>query len=287
MSEEAKTHEAAVCATCAQPLQGAYCSHCGEKKLDKHDHRIVNIFEEMLHSLTHADSKFLRSLKYLFTKPGFLTNEYLAGRRKRYSSPLSLFFIANLIYLLAAPIDTFNSHFEVVAQGQPYSQSLTPQINAKLQNKHWTREQLAERYDEKSGHEAKLLLIVFVFLLSLPAALLFISKKRYYYDYVIFSMEYFNFIMYGLMLLIPWLVILGAYVVHFIRSGPVNLDFNGYLLYGIILAVLWSYLTIATRRVFRQQWWLTIAKAGVLTVCTVLAMFLYRFIAFEVILFLL
>lgn len=290
VNEEIITSEAVVCATCERPLHGPYCSHCGEKKLDEHDKRVVHIFEEFFHSLTHADSKFLRSMKYLLTRPGFLTNEYLAGRRKRYSSPLSLFFIANLIYLFAAPFDTFNSHFKTVTQGQPYSQYLIPQVKQKMEAKHWTIEQLEQRYDEKSSHEAKLLLILFVFLVSLPAALIFMSGKRYYYDYVIFAMEYVNFIMYGLMLMLPWLLVIA---VLFIRrstnpakvDASLNADTTLWVLYSVTLVLLWGYLTIAAGRVFKQNWWVTLVKAAALTFCTLLAMFFYRFVAFEVTMF--
>jgi len=288
IKDEAVHHNGALCATCRQPLHGLYCSHCGEKKLDKHDRRVINIFEEFFHSLTHADSKFLRSIKYLFTRPGFLTNEYLAGRRKHYSTPLSLFFIANLIYLLWAPVDTFNSRFVSVVNGQPYSQSLIPQVEHKMQQKQWTREELAKHYDESSTHEAKLLLILFVFLISLPTALLFISGKQYYYDYVVFAMEYVNFIMYGLMIALPWLLVLIILAAQSIRhKSSINIDVNTPVVFGCVLSLLWVYLALATRRVFKQSWWLVIPKAVVLTICTVVAMFLYRFIAFEVTLFLL
>jgi len=285
--EEIATGNAAVCVTCGRTLHGPYCSHCGEKTLNKHDRRVLHLFEEFFHSLTHADSRFLRSMRYLFTKPGLLTNEYLAGRRKLYSSPLSLFLIANLLYLFLGVYDTFNSHFETVITGQPYSKALIPQVQAKMQKKHWTMKQLEERYDERSTHEAKLMLIVFVFLLSLPVALLFISRKRYYYDYVVFSMEYVNFIMYGFMMLIPWLLALVIVVVLWMKGGGTfNPGENTSSLFGVALLLLWVYLSLAARKVFKQQWWITIIKAALLTVCTVLAMFLYRFLAFEVTMFL-
>jgi len=288
-NDETTTRNADVCATCGQPLQGPYCSQCGEKKLDKHDRRVISIFEEVIHSFTHADSKFLRSLKYLFTRPGFLTNEYLAGRRKRYSTPLSLFFIANLLYLLASPVDTFNSRFESMITGQPYSQAIIPQARQKMQKKHWTFTQIQEHYDEKSSHVAKLMLVGLIFLLSIPAAILFISRKRYYYDYVVFSLEYVNFIMWGFMLLIPWLLILVAIVLYLMgyRGHGSQLNINSPYLFGGVLLILWAYLAIAAQRVFNQWWGLTFLKAGVLMVCTVLAMYFYRFLVFEATIFLL
>ncbi len=288
-NEQTATREEAFCATCQQPLHGPYCSQCGEKKLDKHDKKIAHVFEELIHSFTHADSKFLRSLKFLFTKPGFLTSEYLAGRRKPYSSPLSLFLIANLLYLLCGPVDTFSSRFTTIVKGQPYSEALTPQVQAKMQKKHWTYEQLEDRYNERSSHDAKLLLILYIFLLSIPVALLFISRKRDYYDHFIFAMEYGNFIMYGIMLLLPWLVTLVAVGIALARhhGGAVTVNVTSPWVYCAVLLLICTYLTIAAHRAFKQYWWLAVTKAAALTFFTIVAMFLYRFIAFEVSMFLL
>jgi hypothetical protein len=281
-NEEPAAPEVVLCASCDQPLRGRFCSNCGDKKLDKHDRSIAHLFEELVHSLTHADSKFLRSLRYLFTKPGFLTSEYLAGKRKRYSSPLSLFLIANVLYLLFGPIDTFNSRFKSVTEGQPYSEALMPQVRQKMENRHWTYTQMEERYEQKSSHEAKLMLILLIFLLSVPVSLLFLSRRWYYYDYVVFSVEYVNFILYCLMLLIPWLIMLIAKVVLIVRhGGTMNIDVNTPFAFGSVLLLIWFYLTVAARRVFRQHWVLTILKAGVLTICTVVAMYFYRFLVFE------
>ena len=44
------------------------------------------------------DSKFLKSLKPLLFKPGFLTNEYIVGRRIRYIPPLRLYLFISLIF---------------------------------------------------------------------------------------------------------------------------------------------------------------------------------------------
>lgn len=76
------------CASCGAALQGKFCSECGEKKLNEKDKSVMHFFEEFIHILTHADSKFLKSLKYLITKPGFLTSEHLAGRRKKIHQPI-------------------------------------------------------------------------------------------------------------------------------------------------------------------------------------------------------
>jgi hypothetical protein len=80
---------ASVCANCAAPVDGAYCSACGQRV---HLHRsILHMGEEFLHGLLHFDAKAWRTLPMLAVKPGHLTRDYIAGQRTRYVSPLALF----------------------------------------------------------------------------------------------------------------------------------------------------------------------------------------------------
>src|SRR5690606_17932489 len=100
------------CLSCGAPLNGKYCSQCGEKTVHKEDKTVAHYFGEFLHMMSHADSKFLKSLKYIFFKPGLLSKEYIAGRKKPYSAPLTMFIVANLIYYLFPVIDALNSRYE-------------------------------------------------------------------------------------------------------------------------------------------------------------------------------
>ncbi len=92
--------EAQSLASCAATLQGKFCHDCGEKAFDPHDHSLKHFVAEGFHTFTHLDSKFLQSLKLLLSKPGVLTREYLAGRKKHFMKPLAIFIIANLLFFL-------------------------------------------------------------------------------------------------------------------------------------------------------------------------------------------
>jgi hypothetical protein len=89
-----------------------YCSECGQKRIREEDHSVLHLIVESVGDFFHVDSKFFRTLRPLFFRPGFLTNEYLAGRRARYFHPFKLFLFISFIYFLTAGIVDHNKKDE-------------------------------------------------------------------------------------------------------------------------------------------------------------------------------
>jgi len=93
------------CLNCKTPMQGPFCYQCGQ-----HERLSIRHFglllRDIIHDVFDLDSRMVRTLKPLLTKPGFLTNEYFAGRRQRYVPPLRLYVIASLLFFLM--INTLN-----------------------------------------------------------------------------------------------------------------------------------------------------------------------------------
>lgn len=79
-----------VCANCGAAMLGEHCYRCGQpvKGLVRHFGSIIGDF---LDSVFDFDSRTVRTLGPLLYRPGFLSNEYMAGRRVRYVSPVRLF----------------------------------------------------------------------------------------------------------------------------------------------------------------------------------------------------
>jgi hypothetical protein len=268
------------CASCGHILEGRFCSQCGEKVLRVEDKGLRHFFEEFFHGLTHADSKFLKSIKYLFTKPGFLTSEYLNGRRKLYASPLNLFFVANLVYLLIGPVDALNSHYVSQIRGQFYSGMITKQATGKMEHKKWTMAQMEEHYNSESGKVSKLLLIVFVFLFSLPVSMVFYTRDGYYSDHLVFATEFANFIILVVLTLLPYLLAIPLLLYVSLSKHRLHLNMNSDFTFVVLALILFSYLLIAAKRVYRTNW--LIPKTLLLLVSTVAVVTLYRFILFQV-----
>ena len=88
--------EAHACPNCGAPVHGPYCHACGqsEKGMVRH---LSEVFSDLADIVFNVDSRVFRSLFDLYFRPGFLTTEYIAGRRARYVTPFRLFFVLSLI----------------------------------------------------------------------------------------------------------------------------------------------------------------------------------------------
>ncbi len=82
------THEKC-CLNCGAPLNGPYCSACGQKA---HVHRSVRAFlQDFLQGLFNFEGKIWRTLPMLAWRPGEMTRRYIAGERARFISPVALY----------------------------------------------------------------------------------------------------------------------------------------------------------------------------------------------------
>jgi hypothetical protein len=77
------------CKNCGTILAGDYCHACGQTA---HVHRsFLHVLEEVVHGITHVDSKTWRSLPMLVFRPGTMTRNYVMGHRNRYVPPATVF----------------------------------------------------------------------------------------------------------------------------------------------------------------------------------------------------
>lgn len=84
------------CPNCGAPAHGPYCYACGqsEKGMIRHLSEVMSEFADIVFNV---DSRIFRSLWDLYVRPGFLTTEYLGGRRARYVTPFRLFFFLSIL----------------------------------------------------------------------------------------------------------------------------------------------------------------------------------------------
>ena len=95
-----KTTESLVsCRNCGAALQGEYCSVCGQRE-GRADLRLRDVLGEFADDFVQPDSRMWRTLSGLVLRPGFLTAEFIAGRRARYLPPLRLYLTLSFILFL-------------------------------------------------------------------------------------------------------------------------------------------------------------------------------------------
>ncbi len=87
------------CLNCQTLMHGPYCFQCGQH--EKSSIRHFGVFvRDVIDDVFNLDSRAVRTIKPLLFAPGFLTKEYLSGRRMRYVPPLRLYVIASLMFFL-------------------------------------------------------------------------------------------------------------------------------------------------------------------------------------------
>lgn len=59
---------------------------------------------ETLVELADFDGRMLQSMRLLLTRPGFLSHEYVNGRRVAYTSPIRIYLVISLVFFLVLPL---------------------------------------------------------------------------------------------------------------------------------------------------------------------------------------
>ena len=91
------------CLNCQTPATGKFCAECGQENEDQ-TVAVKLLARDLLSDVASFDSKLLRTLAPLIIRPGFLTNEYNAGRRVRYLSPFKLYLTLSVLFFLVLPL---------------------------------------------------------------------------------------------------------------------------------------------------------------------------------------
>lgn len=81
------------CKNCGSILTGKFCSNCSQKA-DIHRFTLKHALHDFFHSFTHIDRGILFLIKELFTRPGYVSKEYIEGKRKKYFNPFQYLFLA-------------------------------------------------------------------------------------------------------------------------------------------------------------------------------------------------
>lgn len=87
------------CLNCGTIVQGKYCHNCGQENAEPKEsfwHMVSHFFSD----ITHFDGSFFTTVKDLLFKPGFLSKEYMKGRRVSYLHPVRMYVFTSAIFFL-------------------------------------------------------------------------------------------------------------------------------------------------------------------------------------------
>jgi hypothetical protein len=84
---------------CGTEVIGRYCHVCGQENLEPKEN-FWHLLTHFFYDFTHFDGKFFSTVKYLLIRPGFLSTEYIKGRRQSYLHPIRMYIFTSAFFFI-------------------------------------------------------------------------------------------------------------------------------------------------------------------------------------------
>jgi len=259
------------CKSCHNQFTGNYCNNCGERVRVAADRTFRSFVNDVVRAVTLADNKFVRTLWLIFYKPGFVSTEIANGRTVRYMSPIQVFFVLNLVYFLFPIVQLFNASLTTQMLA-PLGFLLKETIARKATNMHLNFESFKLVYNLKTVSLAKLLVMVFVVLASIPLNFLYRKRNRYFTDHFGYAVELacFNLFINAIAVdVVTSLIPIGRYI----GEGAVT---------GLFIATNLYFLIRSSNTFYHEHGWKLVLKSALMILFLKVALELYRMILFFV-----
>jgi hypothetical protein len=225
----------------------------------------------------HLDAKIPRTLRALAVTPGALTRSYFAGRRKPFVSPFLVFFWASLLFYFAQSLTglvLFSPPLRVYINDHPAAHAL---IDGRMEIKHLSAEDFAERFNHTSSAASKSLVIIMALLFSIALWILFAFRRRFLIEHVVFALHTYSFWIFWLCL-----VLIAARLLTLVDPGLRLTSFTDNILTAFEFGGLAVYLFLALRRFYSDSRAASAVRAILLTVAAYCIMLTYRWFLFIV-----
>ena len=116
-------HAVPHCHNCGADAPGNYCPNCGQETQIALPSAFA-FLRDAAGRYIRFDGRMWRSLGALLFRPGFLTREYLAGRRRRYVRPARLFVALSIVFFAVLRLSSGSTNFVVVhSDGKPNAEA--------------------------------------------------------------------------------------------------------------------------------------------------------------------
>jgi hypothetical protein len=240
------------CANCATALIGVHCHSCGQKKINANDFAIKRFLARVAGDITDVESsKIFKTLRAMFTKPGLLTTEYLAGRRGNYIGPIKLYLTFSALYFLFG----WGTLAEIRG-GASVRTARMPIVISVARKRGIDPATLTDKIHQKTQTYASALRFFSVLISGTFLAAFYFRLKKYYVEHLVFSLYYYAFDFFCK----------SAFALLFIVTAAVGWKLP-VLVLDLFYPVALVYLLLALKRVYQQKWLITTVKAVPLFVC--------------------
>ena len=202
------------CPSCGASLVGDYCHACGEKRPEARDLSVRHFVRDAAQELTNLDSKLFRTLFALLFRPGFLTVEWVRGRRAHYLKPLNLclsILALNLfVYTVSKQATMFDIGMLLANEQQNLERwhikgegAFTKLFRHAAERKGVTPESLQDPFNERWQRDMSLIQPAIIAALALLLQLVYVFSRRYFVEHLVFSMHFISFATVTMMLMWP------------------------------------------------------------------------------------
>lgn len=245
----------ALCPNCREQLLGQYCHRCGEQRFELERLSLRRFAGNSLHELVDIEhSKIWKTFSALVFRPGFLTGEYLAGRRSLYLSPvkvcLVVFALSLFLYSIYKPVAVYD--LQTMIEGDQ-SGAWEKMVGELAGRKQMPREVFIERVNEKWQVYVSWFQITNVIFFALLLQIAYLFSNRYFVEHLIFSLHFLSFTFLSTVILWPVYILVG------VKPTTASLLLSLFItLIGIV------YLFFALRTVYRQSLPMTVTKTALL-----------------------
>ncbi len=205
------------CKNCQTNLDSAYCPTCGQRQVDL-ERPIWSLIRDVFKETFELDGRSALTIKTLFRNPGMLTQEFLAGRRRTYTSPLRLY--------LAISISFFVLAAWAAQSGLLLEPGQDPGFDAAVQA-NFLSDDLPR--------------LMFVLLPGFALLLKIVYVNRLYFDHLIFSLHLHSAAYAVLAMMMPLEALASRHIILLI-------------LQIVLLVYFLAYFVLAVRRVYRSDW---------------------------------
>lgn len=87
------------CLNCGTEVVGKFCHNCGQPNIEPKE-TLWQLINHFFADITHFDGKIFSSLRLVILKPGFLSRQYILGKRMSYLNPIRMYLFVSAIFFL-------------------------------------------------------------------------------------------------------------------------------------------------------------------------------------------